>query len=68
MDVGTNDIFEMFGPSCALDRPVSYNPVQSLRHNMPEFFRENEIRDKITIHGTSNFSGFDLPQMKPDQF
>ena len=50
VDAGTYDIFEMHGPSCTIDRPDGNDPVQSLCHRVPEFFRRWVPKDMITIY------------------
>ena len=49
VDAGTNDIVEMHGPSCTMDRPDGNDPVQPLCHGVPEFFRR-WVLNMITIY------------------
>lgn len=50
MDAGTNAGVEMPGPACAVDRPDGNDPLQSLCHGVPEFFRRCAFKNMITIY------------------
>jgi hypothetical protein len=47
---GANGIIEMHGPLCTLDRPDGNDPLQPLRHRVPEFPRKRTLKTLIAMY------------------
>jgi len=50
VDIETNGSAEMYCPSCPMDRQECNDPLQPLRHRVPEFFRKWVRKDMISIY------------------